>query len=103
MSVIIKDMDMPSKCEGCPCYYPEYHECNATTGRRVEGKGTPPKDCPIVHFPTPHGRLIDADALHKEMYFLGSTDTMWQNGLWVRYKAVERLQKAAPTIIEAEE
>lgn len=64
MSILIKGMEMPTRCEDCPCFYPEYNECNAIVGRWVDGKATPPSDCPLVHVPT-HGRLIDADAIRK--------------------------------------
>ena len=47
MSVLIKGMEMPTTCEDCPCFYPEYNECNAIVGRWEDGKGTPPDDCPI--------------------------------------------------------
>ena len=46
-------------------------------------------------------RPIDADALMKEMYhraFETDEDTMWQSGCWVRYRAVEQVVKAQPTI-----
>jgi hypothetical protein len=46
-------------------------------------------------------RLIDADALMKAMYhraFETDGDTMWQSGCWVRYRAIEEVVKAQPTI-----
>ena len=61
--------------------------------------------CPLVEVPTPHGRLIDADALHNAMYhraFETDGDTMWQSGCWVRYRAIEQVHESQPTIIEAE-
>ena len=74
MSVLIKGMVKPDNCEVCP-----YAFCHLVN------------DCPIVDIPTPHGRLIDADALpHYTGYALSANEVA---------KAVE----AAPTIIEAEE
>lgn len=46
-------------------------------------------------------RLIDADALMKDMYnraFETDGDTMWQSGCWVRYRAIEQTVKAQPTV-----
>ena len=48
--------------------------------------------CPLVEVPTPHGRLIDADALD---YKLGASD----RDIYVRCT----LEEDAPTVIEAEE
>ena len=59
----------------------------------------------VIEVKTPHGRLIDADALHDEMYhraFETDGDTMWQSGCWVRYRAIEQTHDNAPTVIEAE-
>ena len=64
MSILIK-MEMPKKCEECPCYYYEYKECNALGWIRVNGNATPPTDCPLIELP-PHGDLIDRDALMKD-------------------------------------
>jgi hypothetical protein len=61
--------------------------------------------CPLVEIPTPHGRLIDADALHDAMYhraFETDGDTMWQSGCWVRYRAIEQVHESQPIIIKAE-
>lgn len=67
MSVLIKGMDMPKDCEHCGLswlyeegWYCEikdepldgYEACKGRLG-----------DCPLVEVPTPHGRLIDAEAL----------------------------------------
>ena len=57
MSVIIKGMEMPKRCGGCPLrgvckerMYVEYR----------------PKDCPLTELP-PHGRLIDSDKLKSRL------------------------------------
>lgn len=100
MSILIKNIDMPEGDIFLVKIYPNGDIFHKTLLKFSEWKKA---EASVVSIPAPHGRLVDADALQKDMYFLGPTDTMWQNGLWVRYKAVERLQKAAPTIIEAEE
>lgn len=47
-------------------------------------------------------RLIDADALNKQMYheaFETDTDMQkWESGCWIRYKMFENAIAAAPTI-----
>lgn len=47
-------------------------------------------------------RLIDADALKKEMYRksfeVDDGRNVWNSGLWIRYKIFEEAIKDAPTI-----
>lgn len=59
MSVVVR-MEMPDKCFNCDLRY----ECNAFY---APGKPKPfMKGCRIVcQLPEGHGRLVDADALHK--------------------------------------
>lgn len=105
MSVLIKGMQMPESCCVCPvnmesCNYgfeylrdhPELYE------RRAE-------NCPIVEVPTPHGRLIDADALAKTIaehvypvadYFNSRDYGMFWTG------GIEKAINEQSTIIEAE-
>ncbi|MBR2759629.1 MAG: hypothetical protein IKD66_00525 [Solobacterium sp.] len=85
MSVMIKGMDMPYGCANCPfCSLPVYdakghadYFCNvdvegiigsAVTSeviRMYEGDThkTFPDWCPLVEIPTPHGKLVDIDAM----------------------------------------
>ena len=49
---------------------------------------------PLTEIPTPHGRLIDADALRKTIEFI------YGGALWT-FDCFERIRKA-PTVIEAE-
>ena len=80
MSVLIKGMEMPKQCGGCPlrgvCKQRIYIEYR-------------PKDCPLIEVPTPHGRLIDADAIQDY-----NVETFGQRLLII---------DTAPTVIEAEE
>ena len=72
MSVLIKGMEMPTNCCGCPLF-----KSNASGHLFCKGKGvafgkedcewlskTTPNWCPLVTVP-PHGRLIDADELMR--------------------------------------
>ena len=89
MSVIIKGMNMPEHC-GC-CRFSYDGICHALQRMRyAQGmKDGKLADCPLGEFPTPHGRLIDADEITAFM-------ELERNGA-----NVESLGEF-PTIIEAE-
>ena len=95
MSVLIKGMEMPGKCENCPCYdYIDYvcraDDCFAPFD--VENPEERSEHCPLIEIPTPHGRLIDADEIEKcvhEWYDVGE------------YVFADTIRNA-DTIIEAE-
>ena len=81
MSVFVKDIDVPSDCDGC--WHPT---CNLWLQTDV---GKRHKDCPISPMPEKHGRLIDADEATR-----GSLERTGK-----RLLAID----TAPTIVEAEE
>lgn len=58
MSILIKGFPLPNNCGACPLRL-------AWCRERIY-MVTRPKRCPLVPIP-PHGRLIDADALTKEI------------------------------------
>jgi hypothetical protein len=104
MSVLIKGMEMPKNCEVCPL---NFYECALLEKSSEEimqyfGGDSRHPGCPLVEVLTPHGRLIDADAL-KEIEFCGlqaDKKIIYQMG-W--NDAIEAIAKNAPTIIQAEE
>lgn len=62
MSVLIKGMKMPERCEGCLMYRHnaeyDYAYC-CISSVNVLGHGNARlNNCPLVEVPTPHGRLI---------------------------------------------
>ena len=70
MSIIIKGMDMPTNCADCPLSVIGYNEVSGEQTRIcfVIPKHFPLtihrlQDCPLIEIPTPHGRLIDRDAV----------------------------------------
>ena len=76
MSVLIKGFKMPEDCRECPLemYYMNCGEtrCRAENKILAENFKTTPFDgrpdwCPLVEVTTPHGRLIDADALLEDV------------------------------------
>lgn len=95
MSVLIKNMRMPTSCSECAfCgYYGKGdHVCDITGKEVVYELSLENRldDCPLVELP-PHGRLIDADSLMESD--LGGEP----------YKSViRRVLMQAPTIIPAD-
>ena len=98
MSVMIRGMKLPDNCLECPLetdygtcgYYSLFVEAghDSEVWKRRD-------DCPLVEVP-PHGRLIDADALERDGWYL-----MRVNTAGGKYEA-GRLA-IAPTVIETEE
>lgn len=94
MSLIIKGMKLQEKCEDCPCYdYIDYvcraDDCFAPFD--VENPEERSEHCPLIEIPTPHGRLIDADAFLKWLKEFHPNDVAIMSGI-----------KNARTIVEAE-
>lgn len=96
MSILIK-IEMPKGCWACPFAVGKYYECLFTKKSTNWGLTTRPSDCPLVEVPTPHGRLIDADALMIEV--MDSDLDHLQRDDW---KEVIQIVQDAPIIIEAE-
>ena len=106
MGVYIKGMEMPKTCAYCRFIYAdpniEYEQpdgtkmvggcCCCFTGNVIWNTKRD-DDCPLGDVPTPHGRLIDADAI-----ILG--DGPYEDDEWCEWAL--RQYQAAPTIIEAE-
>lgn len=96
MGVYIPNIEMPKSCDDCP-----HPTC--TLWQSVNGWERNEK-CPIVPVP-PHGRLIDADALMKEIQEtckrLYGTDDI--NTASPTLSAFKLYIGEAPTVIEAEE
>ena len=92
MSILIKGMKMPEHCGYCRFAYDGI--CHALQVMRYgkETKDGKLIDCPLTEIPTPHGRLIDRDAL------IAAYDAQHE-GVAGRAR---KLMEEAPTIIEAE-
>ena len=103
MSLIIKGMKLPEKCDNCPCYdYIDYvcraDDCFAPFD--VENSEERSEHCPLIEIRTPHGRLIDADAFETKLKHLAMSEEPYQRGL---VKAFLSVISCEPIIIEAEE
>ena len=126
MSILIKGMEMPKSCRKC---FIKQGSCPAIR-KRIQVLPTNSDiwvpynyrhdDCPLWGVPTPHGRLIDADALIedlerqcKEVFRVDavSPDDYWitrneayNEALWKTWvESFGDYLKTRPTILEAEE
>lgn len=101
MSILIKgDIGLPRDC--CKCPFNCYGLCLANHSKLLVDKCVKSRhsDCPLVEVPTPHGRLIDADELKKNMRnYYPSIDHLCCS----QHVVTKRDIDCAPTIIEAEE
>lgn len=105
MSILIKGMKLPTRCEACFAYRfkAEYgHGYCRIANAKVLGHGNARlNNCPLVEIPK-HGRLIDADEMERTMSdtVQGNircypySDTLWDFAFrWIDNQ---------PTIIEAD-
>lgn len=105
MSVVIKGMKLPKNCLLCPCCVGEgigagrQHYCQAIEDEPCVSETYRPKNCPLVEIRAPHGRMIDADELKKNMRnYYPSIDHL----CYSQHVVTKRDIDCAPTIIEAE-
>lgn len=108
MSVIIKGVEMPSKCRFCPCcadngligMQREYFCSAVDSALEIDNLDQKLSVCTLVEIPTPHGRLIDADELIKKLKrhrdMCGDIETQYALDTAIR------ILRNIPTIIEAE-
>lgn len=95
MSVYIPGMEMPKHCGECGIEWCERWKNLIVAGMPIAKSR--PSDCPLVPVPD-HGRLIDADALEKELGIMWQEDddaSFANHSVW---KAVH----SGPTIIPAD-
>jgi len=93
MSVLIKGIEMPKNCIVCPLIDGEYGGC--LVDGKSHGDPNTPDNCPLIPV-SPHGRLIDADALLTSKS-VGTQIAGW--GKMYHEACIEH----APTIIPADE
>lgn len=99
MSILIKGMEMPTRCELCPIFNPEEDACSLigetpwiwVDDETCETMHPRPDNCPLVPIP-PHGDLIDRAELNDKIYHTSFCDPVvdWDDICH------------APAIIEAE-
>ena len=105
MSILIKGVDMPKNGEMILCFASDENDQNTVclildskTTKPIEHKG-------VVEVPTPHGRLIDAEALKNIIQKIHCTNCNSYYGMkcgacWVA-DTISYIDDA-PTIIESE-
>ena len=106
MSVLIRGMEMPHSCNDCDfnreawCVVRMQVNDFSNDVYEYSETYTKPDWCPLRDVPTPHSRLVDADALEKkiEKNLKERKIDRYDRDLLLHYLDVE----AAPTIIEAE-
>jgi hypothetical protein len=104
MSVLIKGMEMPTRCGRFDMCIREadgdidYHYECCITAARIDNLGEKMEDCPLASV-SPHGRLIDGDALKASLVFAEETAEWAVPAL----RAVLMVIDEMPTIIPAEE
>ena len=103
MSVLVKGMEMPANCFLCKLSYMSGERlfCSAMKNEEVL-RSKIASNCPLIEVPTPHGRLIDADAILGKINAIISAhpdeaDLYEQDAVIVR-----DWLRSEPTIIEAE-
>ena len=94
MGIYIRDMKIPKNCADC-LFEDTYdgYNCRIALKSANWGLGERPSWCPLVEVPTPHGRLIDADAF--ENFIRKDWD---KNDHWIADVVYSR-----PTIIPADD
>ena len=85
MGVYIKGMEMPESCKKCGVVSCGLYDADTWGIYRHP-------DCPLVEVPTPHGRLINADKLERDIDKYLNSDDCYH--LWTQ---IQR------TVIEAED
>lgn len=120
MSILIKKMEMPKVCALCPFretkYDPGYYyyeHCKALGRIFNESKlDIDPfeerlSDCPLIEIPTPHGRLIDENAIQGALIadaYKNDGKFQWGDTIkWTPSEVGEIISNNVLTILEAEE
>ena len=67
MGIYIKAMTRPSNCWNCGVGYEAQCPICIGVAGAAEYKTSRHPDCPLVEIKTPHGRLIDADAIADDL------------------------------------
>ena len=88
MSILIK-REMPKGCWACPFAVGKHYECLFTKKSYNWGLTTRPSDCPLIEITTPHGRLIDADALMRDIEEYHLSDGKFQHWVEVQQTVIE--------------
>lgn len=94
MSILVKDMKMPTSCYDCNCFIRDSDGSDycCLLMQDIEDNDKRDDDCPLVPVPE-HGDLIDRDE---------QIERAWRLKLSTR-ELIEEMLKSAPTIIPADD
>ena len=102
MSILIKNMKMPERCDKCPM---QFGACIISCNPYLDSR---PSDCPLIELP-PHGRLGELDKLIDRLDGLCELNCQYSKkqrevmcGACMLGLAFDVIDDA-PTILEAEE
>ena len=99
MSILIKNMDMPTDCTDCPL---KIYKCDLWKDLKATDYYLHRhKDCPLVEVKTPHGDLIDKNDMRESLRSL-----MWYDEDGSESELEPWLEEDimnVPTVIESEE
>ena len=98
MSVIVKNMEMPERCGRC--FFVRWSNLHQTALCTLaqeacfedfskDYKSRRADFCPLVEIPTPHGRLIDADKLMRDIEEYHLSDGKFQHWVDVQQTVIE--------------
>ena len=102
MSVYIKGMEMPTRCEDCFCYRQnaeyDYAYCNISSVN-VRGHGNARLvGCPLIAVPD-HGRLIDGESLCELCDIMADKCDGIGESIWNQFRTTVEW---TPTVIPAD-
>ena len=95
MSILIKGIDLPKEGEHIIALIKSNGKCSYWKQDTEYGICEPMRTVEAIQIPTPHGRLIDADALELEKEVELADD-------WKTAHEIANCVKYAPTILEEE-
>lgn len=98
MGIYIKGMKKPKNCH--ECVFGKYEVCAINIS--VEKKDTITHSCPLVEVSAPHGRLVDSDAVEKQIDYVANLDWNIEVGVSRGMLAALEIVEDAPTVIEAD-
>lgn len=103
MSLVDKGASVPRCCDGCKYCSGDFdgYWCDRLhKWLDIPIRSKKDKECPIVEIPTPHGKLVDADALIEDLQGLR---VLFPNNGMDYFGGVISVIQNAPSIIEKEE
>lgn len=93
-NILIKGMEMPENCAECRFWsvcecLKDYEDYVSVLESVDDGDLVRDDNCPLVEIPTPHGRLIDADKLMRDIDEYHLSDGKFQHWVEVQQTVIE--------------